>query len=85
MTHVPCDACTGGKHYPSLQYTFPHLSTLPIQVTNTLSINSLSSTNYRSEIVSLIEATGAMGLYHEGYAAVSKKASVDYLDRCVVC
>ena len=34
-----------------------------------------------SEIVALIEATGAMGLYHEGYAAVSKKASVDYLDR----
>ena len=37
-----------------------------------------------SEIVTLIEATGAMGLYHEGYAAVSKKASVDYLDRVFV-
>jgi hypothetical protein len=37
-----------------------------------------------SEIVSLIEATGAMGLFHEGYASVSKKASQDYLDRVFV-
>jgi hypothetical protein len=34
--------------------------------------------------VTLIEATGAMGLYHIGYASVSKKASQDYLDRVFV-
>ena len=33
------------------------------------------------EIVTMIESTGAMGLYHEGYSAVSKKPSTDYLDR----
>lgn len=37
-----------------------------------------------SEIVPLIEATGALALYHEGYGAVSKKASTDYLDRTFV-
>ena len=37
------------------------------------------------EIVYLIEATGAMGIYHdEGYGTVSKKASGDYLDRVFV-
>ena len=36
------------------------------------------------EIVPLIEATGAMGLYNKGYAAVSRKASNDYLDRVFV-
>lgn len=33
------------------------------------------------EIVTMIESTGAMGIYHEGYSAVSKKPSTDYLDR----
>eukprot|EP00981_Chlorochromonas_danica_P009531 scaffold2721_cov181-Ochromonas_danica.AAC.9 len=37
-----------------------------------------------SELVTMVEATGAMGLYHEGYASVSKKASTDYLDRVFV-
>ena len=37
-----------------------------------------------SEILALIEATGAMGIYHIGYSAVSKKASKDYLDRVFV-
>ncbi len=37
-----------------------------------------------SEIVPLIEATGAMGLYHIGYASVSRTASTDYLDRVFV-
>jgi hypothetical protein len=32
----------------------------------------------------MIESTGAMGLYHEGYGAVSKAASMDYLDRVFV-
>ena len=36
------------------------------------------------EIVSVIESTGAMALFHEGYASVSKKASMDYLDRVFV-
>lgn len=36
------------------------------------------------EVLGLIESTGAMGLYHEGYASVSKAASVDYLDRVFV-
>jgi hypothetical protein len=33
------------------------------------------------EIVTMIESTGAMGIYHKGYSAVSKKPSTDYLDR----
>lgn len=37
-----------------------------------------------SELIPLVEATGAMALYHEGYASVSKKASTDYLDRVFV-
>lgn len=36
------------------------------------------------DLIPLIEATGAMGLYHIGYASVSRKASVDYLDRVFV-
>jgi hypothetical protein len=36
------------------------------------------------EIIPLIESTGAMALYHIGYASVSKKASNDYLDRVFV-
>ena len=36
------------------------------------------------EIVAVIEATGALALFHEGYASVSKAASVDYLDRVFV-
>lgn len=36
------------------------------------------------EVVPLIEATGAIGLFHVGYATVSKKPSVDYLDRVFV-
>ena len=36
------------------------------------------------EIVNVIESTGAMALFHEGYASVSKKASMDYLDRVFV-
>ena len=36
------------------------------------------------EIVSIVESTGAIGLFHEGYASVSKAASVDYLDRVFV-
>lgn len=37
-----------------------------------------------SGIVPFIEATGAMALYHPGYAAVSRRASTDYLDRVFV-
>jgi hypothetical protein len=37
-----------------------------------------------SELLPLVEATGAMALYHKGYASVSKKASTDYLDRVFV-
>ncbi len=36
------------------------------------------------EIVPMIESTGAIGLFHVGYASVSKKASNDYLDRVFV-
>ena len=36
------------------------------------------------EIVPLIESTGAVGMFHEGYASVSKSASHDYLDRVFV-
>jgi hypothetical protein len=35
-------------------------------------------------IVSMIEATGAMALYHKGYSHVSTDASQDYLDRVFV-
>lgn len=37
-----------------------------------------------SGIVPLIEATGAMAMYHEGFASVSRRASTDYLDRVFV-
>ena len=37
-----------------------------------------------SEIVTMIESTGAMGIYHEGYASVSKRASHDYMDKVFV-
>lgn len=36
------------------------------------------------EIIPIIESSGAMGLYHVGYSAVSRKASMDYLDRIFV-
>ena len=32
----------------------------------------------------MIESTGAIGLYHDGYSYVSRKASADYLDRVFV-
>ena len=35
-------------------------------------------------MVTIIESTGAIGIYHIGYSAVSKKASQDYLDRVFV-
>eukprot|EP01031_Cornospumella_fuschlensis_P023523 gene23523-28529_t len=35
-------------------------------------------------MVRIVEATGAMGLYHTGFASVSRKASQDYLDRVFV-
>jgi hypothetical protein len=34
--------------------------------------------------VTIIESTGAIGIYHTGYSAVSKAASKDYLDRVFV-
>jgi hypothetical protein len=37
-----------------------------------------------AEMVSMIEATEAVAIYHNGFAAVSKKASNDYLDRVFV-
>ena len=49
-----------------------------------LSLHSMLVFSGSPEIVSLIESTGAMGLFHVGYASVSKAASVDYLDRVFV-
>ena len=37
-----------------------------------------------SEIITIIESTGAIGIFHEGYSSVSKNASQDYLDRIFV-
>ena len=37
-----------------------------------------------SEIVTVIESTGAMALYHDGFGHVSRAASYDYLDRVFV-
>jgi hypothetical protein len=34
--------------------------------------------------VTIVESTGAIGIFHKGYAAVSKSASNDYLDRVFV-
>ena len=34
-----------------------------------------------TSVLPLIDATGAIGMFHEGYASVSKKPSNDYLDR----
>ena len=36
------------------------------------------------EIVTVIESAGAMGIYHPGYASVSRHASNDYMDRTFV-
>ena len=37
-----------------------------------------------SEIITIIESTGAIGIFHVGYSSVSKNASQDYLDRIFV-
>jgi len=49
-----------------------------------ISLNNVIVFAGSSEIIPLIESTGAMGLYHEGYASVSRKPSFDYLDRVFV-
>lgn len=49
-----------------------------------ISLNNIIVFAGSPEVVPLVEATGAMALYHEGYASVSKKASTDYLDRVFV-
>lgn len=49
-----------------------------------ISLNNMVIFAGSQEIVNIIEATGAIGLFHEGYASVSKKPSVDYLDRVFV-
>jgi hypothetical protein len=49
-----------------------------------ISLNKLLVFVGSPEIVHLIEATGAMGIYHDGYGSVSKSASQDYLDRVFV-
>jgi Nucleotide-diphospho-sugar transferase len=49
-----------------------------------ISLNKLIVFSASIEIVHLIEATGAMALFHEGYGVASKKASSDYLDRIFV-
>ena len=36
------------------------------------------------EIVTMIESTGAMGIYHPGYASVSRRASDGYMDKTFV-
>lgn len=36
------------------------------------------------EMIPMVEATGAMAIFHPGYASVSKRASVEYLDRVFV-
>eukprot|EP01033_Poteriospumella_lacustris_P013982 gene13982-9986_t len=49
-----------------------------------ISLNNVLAFAGSSGIVPFIEATGAMALYHPGYAAVSRRASTDYLDRVFV-
>lgn len=49
-----------------------------------ISLNNVIVFAGSSEILPLIHATGAIGLFHTGYASVSKKPSVDYLDRVFV-
>jgi len=49
-----------------------------------LSLNNMLVFSGSPEITDLIESTGAIALFHEGYASVSKAASVDYLDRVFV-
>lgn len=49
-----------------------------------ISLNNVLVFSGNEEIIPMLEATGAMGLYHTGYASVSKQASKDYLDRVFV-
>jgi len=49
-----------------------------------ISLGNLLVFSGSKEIIDIIESTGAMALYHIGYGSVSKKASMDYLDRTFV-
>jgi hypothetical protein len=49
-----------------------------------ISMNNVLAFAGSSGIVPFIEATGAMALFHPGYASVSRRASTDYLDRVFV-
>eukprot|EP01035_Chromulina_nebulosa_P026050 gene26050-34049_t len=49
-----------------------------------ISLDNLLVFSGSKEIIDIIESTGAMALYHIGYGSVSKKASMDYLDRTFV-
>lgn len=51
---------------------------------HTIDISNVLVFSGSPEIIPIIEASGAMGLYHEGYSFVSKQASADYLDRIFV-
>lgn len=49
-----------------------------------ISLNNVIVFSGSQEMVTVVEATGAIGLFHIGFAAVSKAASTDYLDRVFV-
>ena len=49
-----------------------------------LSLHHVFAFTGSEEMNVLIESTGAMAMYHPGFASVSKRASTDYLDRVFV-
>lgn len=51
---------------------------------NNVTIRNLLVFAASPEIVTMIESTGAMGIYHRGYASVSRHASNDYMDKTFV-
>jgi hypothetical protein len=49
-----------------------------------ISLSQLLVFGASSEIIPLIESTGALAIYHPAFGTVSRKASADYLDRVFV-
>jgi len=49
-----------------------------------ISLNNILVFAGNQEMIPMVEATGAMAIFHPGYASVSKRASVEYLDRVFV-
>jgi hypothetical protein len=51
---------------------------------HSISLNNVLVFAGNHEMIPMVEATGAMAIFHKGYASVSKRASQEYLDRVFV-